>query len=79
MLWPGDGRSFQEFFTERRFDVSDKLSQNRSSCDYRLRRRSRNCLGRGGDSRSRRGHGSGPGLRQEAIAQRGLEVGNEFF
>jgi hypothetical protein len=48
----GDGRGFQEVFPEGRFDVGDKLSQNRGGfvgCDHGLGVGGWYCPARGGD------------------------------
>ena len=82
----GDRRGFQEIFAQRGFDVGNELAENRGAL------RCGDC-GLGASGRGVRGSGwfrrngfrcdwrgrLGDGARQESIAQRCFEIGNEFF
>ena len=76
----GDRRGLQEVFAERSFDVGNKLAENRGGC---ARRRhgfgvhgvAAGLTGWQGWRRGWLGYRAG----QEAVAQRGFEIGNKFF
>jgi hypothetical protein len=84
------GRTPQEIFPQGRFDIGNKLSENRrgfTSHDRRLRICGRDYLGLRGEGYRRLGGRRERGrdrlgsasIRQESIAQRSFQVGNEFF